>query len=109
MQLARRIANGHAHQRQDPDAVKLAASSKDLTTERHADNAKTYHAKYGSMYDSRSQERKLLPKVLLTWLQAVKTQPNQQPTAPQVRRYTAALAPCVRHHTRQLCSVPCES
>lgn len=59
MQLARRIANGHAYMQKDAAAMKLAPTSMDTQTERHAEAARQYHAKYGTLYDNRDQDRKL--------------------------------------------------
>lgn len=89
MQLARRIANGHAYMQKDAAAMKLAPTSMDTQTGRHAEAARQYHAKYGTLYDNRDQDRKL-PKAVLTWLRSVRDAANQQPTAPQVRRYLDA-------------------
>lgn len=85
LQLAKRIANGHAHQQGVPEAVGLAACSKDLNTKRHADNARTYHAKYGHLYDRRDQTPTQLPMVVVTWLLTLRQEAKQPAQASQVR------------------------
>lgn len=72
-QLARRIENGHWHLRNDEAALALAASSKDLQVERHANVGRDYHARYGAMYEQRKDMPPKLPKVLVEWLESYRT------------------------------------
>lgn len=85
-QLAKRISNGRRHQLGDPECASLQAGSMDQNFDSQATAARTWHARFTTLYRGGQELPVKLPMVVVKWLSAVAEGGNQQPAASQVRQ-----------------------